>query len=111
GLLALLPLGVLPTGSAAITEAAEPPFAEYRDVPWLARTHAVTMIPSVATLRVLRQLPPNTRGRAPLIGFGDPYFSANQAVVAPDAAPVARSTSKAGADAVVPSEATPQVAA
>ena len=31
-------------------------------VPWLARTHAVTMVPSAAALRTLRQLPPGQAG-------------------------------------------------
>ena len=54
GALGLLPLGLLPT---------EPPsrccrrrrllFGGYRKVPWLARTHAVTMVPSAAALRTL----------------------------------------------------------
>ncbi len=35
-------------------------FAAYRGVPWLARTHAVTMLPSVAALRTLRQIPPGS---------------------------------------------------
>ena len=39
-------------------------FAGYRDVPWLARTHAVTMVPSAAALRTLRQLPPGSPTRA-----------------------------------------------
>ena len=48
-------------------------------VPWLARTHAVTMVPSSAALRTLRQLPPGKPGRGELIAFGDPLFSAEQA--------------------------------
>ncbi len=42
----------------------DPLFASYRNVPWLARTHAVTTVPSAAALRTLRQLPagkPSTR--------------------------------------------------
>ena len=35
----------------------EPMFAGYRNVAWLARTHAVTMVPSAAALRTLRRLP------------------------------------------------------
>ena len=50
-------------------------FAGYRNVAWLARTHAVTMVPSAAALRTLRQLPTGSDKREPVIGFGDPIFS------------------------------------
>lgn len=53
-------------------------FASYRKVPWLARTHAVTMVPSSAALRTLRGLPPGKPERSELIAFGDPYFSPEQ---------------------------------
>ena len=39
----------------------EPMFAGYRKVAWLARTHAVTMVPSAAALRTLRGLQPARR--------------------------------------------------
>ena len=32
----------------------DPLFASYRNVPWLARTHAVTLVPSAAALQTLR---------------------------------------------------------
>ena len=56
----------------------EPLFASYRAVPWLARTHAVTMVPSSAALRTLRGLPTAKPERRELIAFGDPYFSKEQ---------------------------------
>jgi len=54
GSLGFLPLGLLPT--AADQPAPDPVtlFAEYRKVPWLAREHAITAIPSVSTLKALR---------------------------------------------------------
>jgi CHAT domain-containing protein len=86
GALGLLPLPLLPTEPAVVQqvgqEASEPWFSHYRKVAWLVRGHAVTMVPSVAALRTLRQLPPGSSKREPLIGFGDPYFSAEQAVEA-----------------------------
>jgi len=78
GALGLLPLSLLPTAPTVVTERRDPWFAQYRTVPWLARTHAVTMVPSVAALRTLRQLPKGSDKREPLIGFGDPFFSAEQ---------------------------------
>ncbi len=50
----------------------------YRDVPALARTHAVTLVPSAAALRTLRQLPPGKSDRSEMIAFGDPYFNTEQ---------------------------------
>jgi len=82
GALGLLPLGLLPTAPSALKVGTEPRFAGYRDVPWLARTHAVTMVPSAAALRTLRHLPPGSDVRERMIGFGDPYFSSKQAAEA-----------------------------
>jgi CHAT domain-containing protein len=79
GALALLPLGVLPTEPPQAPLAGEPMFAGYRKVAWLARTHAVTMVPSAAALRTLRHLRPGSPKRELMVGFGDPYFSAQQA--------------------------------
>ena len=79
GALGLLPLSLLPTAPAAVKADAEPLFAGYRQVAWLARTHAVTSVPSAAALRTLRQLPPGSAGRDRFIGFGDPFFNGEQA--------------------------------
>jgi CHAT domain-containing protein len=79
GALGLLPLGLLPTERIAVDQSQMPAFTHYRKVAWLARTHAVTQVPSAATLRTLRQLPPGSAAREPLIGFGDPYFNEEQA--------------------------------
>jgi CHAT domain-containing protein len=75
GALGLLPLSLLPTAPSEIRADDDPLFASYRNVPWLARTHAVTTVPSAAALRTLRQLPPGKPDRSELIAFGDPYFS------------------------------------
>jgi CHAT domain-containing protein len=81
GALGMLPLSLLPTAESRL-ERKSVPFDEYRGVPWLARTHSVTMVPSAAALRTLRQLPAGADKRAPLIGFGDPYFNLEQAAAA-----------------------------
>lgn len=89
GMLGLLPLGVLPveawTGQGARQSE---DFAHYRDVAWLARTHAVTMVPSAASLSTLRKLPPGSARREAFIGFGDPVFSKEQATEPSKIAPV-----------------------
>ena len=58
GALGLMPLSLLPTAETEIRSDDDPLFSDYRNVPWLARTHAVTTVPSAAALRTLRQLPP-----------------------------------------------------
>jgi CHAT domain-containing protein len=85
GALASLPLGLLPTAAPELDAAAVPMFAGYRKVPWLARTHAVTLVPSAASLRTLRSLPAGSDKREPLIGFGDPIFNPRQAARAASA--------------------------
>jgi CHAT domain-containing protein len=82
GALGQLPLSLLPIAPAQTGDGNEPLFGGYRRVPWLARTHAVTYVPSTAAFRTLRQLPPGPVTRDAFIGFGDPYFSVEQAAAA-----------------------------
>ncbi|WP_306558279.1 MULTISPECIES: CHAT domain-containing protein [Bradyrhizobium] len=78
GALGLLPLSLLPTAPAEVAADEDPLFVGYRNVPWLARSHAVSTVPSAAALRTLRQLPPGKPGRGDLVAFGDPYFNREQ---------------------------------
>ncbi len=98
GALGELPLSVLPTAPSQIDVNAQPLFAGYRSVPWLARTHAVTVVPSASALVTLRRLPPGAPNRDTLIGFGDPYFNAQEAAEgeAEQAAPVQIAAATAG---------------
>jgi CHAT domain-containing protein/tetratricopeptide (TPR) repeat protein len=81
GALGMLPLGLLPTEPAKIEAKVEGEayFASYRKVAWLARTHATVTLPSVGALRTLRGIPALTANRKQIIGFGDPFFNAEQA--------------------------------
>ena len=45
-----------------------------KDVDWLVRSHAVTVLPSVASLKVLRGKSVVAEAKKPLIGFADPIF-------------------------------------
>jgi CHAT domain-containing protein len=76
----LLPLSLLPRTDVQPGNDQKVTFSNYRDVDWLARTHAISVVPSVAALRTLRALPPGNSARDKLIAFGDPYFSKEQAV-------------------------------
>jgi len=49
----------------------------YRDAAWLIRKHAVTVLPSVASLRALRTQTGTGEAAKPLVGFGDPVFNPN----------------------------------
>jgi len=82
GALGQLPLAVLPTAPAALPPESGALFSSYRHVPWLARTHAVVVLPSVGSLAALRALPPGGASRRPFVGFGDPWFSHEQAALA-----------------------------
>ena len=78
GPMGYLPLSVLPTEPVELAREEGVLFANYRDIPWLAHDHAVTMLPSVASLRTLRGLPPGDAERRSYAGFGDPVFSKEQ---------------------------------
>ncbi len=45
-----------------------------KDVDWLVRTHAITVLPSVASLKVLRGKSAVADAQKPLIGFANPMF-------------------------------------
>ena len=78
GPLGYLPLSLLPTGPAGPGSDPTLLFADYRGVPWLARSHAVTVMPSVASLRSLRKLPAGSPARRAFAGFADPVFGPDQ---------------------------------
>jgi len=78
GPLGWLPLAVLPTKAIDLAEVEETLFTGYRTVPWLVRDHAVSRVPSVSALALLRKLPPGKAERKPFAGFGDPLFNEGQ---------------------------------
>jgi CHAT domain-containing protein/Tfp pilus assembly protein PilF len=60
----------------------EPPKSDnYRNAAYLIRRHAITVSPSVASLKVLRQSASLAPASKPLTGFGDPVLDRNQPVV------------------------------
>ena len=66
GALTSLPLQLLVTR--------DPAGKALKDVDWLLRTHAVTVLPSVASLKVLRRKSAVADAKNPLIGFANPVF-------------------------------------
>ena len=70
GPLLSLPLGLLVTKpSAPVGE------GDYRNVPWLARDVAISVLPSVAALGELRAVATRSAAPQPFLGFGDPAFA------------------------------------
>jgi CHAT domain-containing protein len=67
GALTSLPLQILvtkdPTGKAL------------KDIDWLARSYAITNLPSVASLKTLRSTAPSSSAKKQMIAFADPIFS------------------------------------
>ncbi len=76
GALTALPFHLLVTEKppAAIPET----FAGYRDAAWLLKRQAVSVLPSVASLKALRAFARNEQGIKPMTGFGDPLFNPTQ---------------------------------
>lgn len=56
--------------AASLTE-----LASYRNAAWLMKRHAVTVLPSVGSLKALRALSNKDQAKKPMIGFGDPVFT------------------------------------
>jgi CHAT domain-containing protein len=50
-------------------------FAPYREAAWLVKRQAVTVLPSVASLKALRVFARKDQATKPMVGFGDPVFS------------------------------------
>jgi CHAT domain-containing protein/Tfp pilus assembly protein PilF len=72
GSLESLPLSVLVT---APPEHRPERAADHRALAWLSRDYAVTVLPSVAALRSLRQLRRQEDGLEPFLGVGDPLLT------------------------------------
>ena len=82
-----LPLGLLTTKpDAQLAKAKGGDFTEYRKTAWLIKDIAVAQLPSVTALTALRNLPAPPTDRRAFIGFGDPFFSMEQAKIAANTA-------------------------
>jgi CHAT domain-containing protein len=49
---------------------------------WMIRRHALTVLPTVEALRVVRKMPPPAADRLAFVGFGDPQFEGELEVAA-----------------------------
>ena len=93
-----LPFSVLVTERASLPADSGALFSNYKKISFLARSHAVTVLPSVTSLTSLRSLPSANPARRSFVGFGDPYFNAAQAAAAarPKSAQTASVQSRGG---------------
>ena len=66
-----LPVGVLVTKEP---EHRVRKLEDYAEVPWLAKKYAMTVLPSVSSLRALRRFAKIARAEYPFVGFGDPLL-------------------------------------
>ena len=69
GPLATLPFEVLLTETPASTDLAK--------APWLAKRFATTVLPSVSSLKALRQVAQTSKAPKPFAGFGNPLLNGN----------------------------------
>jgi CHAT domain-containing protein/tetratricopeptide (TPR) repeat protein len=82
GPLTQLPYQVLVTKQP---KTAMPAFAAgYRDVAWLARKHAITVLPTVSSLKALRELAKESHATEAYIGFGNPLLDGDSKDLEPD---------------------------
>jgi tetratricopeptide (TPR) repeat protein/CHAT domain-containing protein len=79
GPLTALPFHLLVTEKPPIAVPQIKNIVAYRDAAWLVKRHAVTVLPSVASLKALRVFGRREQGTKPMTGFGDPIFAPKQA--------------------------------
>jgi CHAT domain-containing protein/tetratricopeptide (TPR) repeat protein len=81
GALTALPFHLLVTQKPAVAVPqvnAPRNLAAYRDAAWLIKRQAVSVLPSVASLKALRMFARKDAAKSPLVGFGDPIFNAEE---------------------------------
>jgi CHAT domain-containing protein len=77
GPLTSMPFHVLATKAPPQPAGENRPAPDYRNAAWLALDQAITVLPSVGSLRALRRLPAG-RAREPYIAFGNPLLDGGQ---------------------------------
>jgi CHAT domain-containing protein len=74
GALTALPFHLLVTAKPEAVVGGVADLARYRDAAWLIKRQAVTVLPSVASLKALRAFAGKDVAAKPMVGFGDPIF-------------------------------------
>jgi CHAT domain-containing protein/tetratricopeptide (TPR) repeat protein len=73
GSLTAMPIQALVTEKPA--EAIPVDVTGFRNAAWLAKRHAITVLPAVSSLKALRELAKASNAKHPFIGFGNPLLS------------------------------------
>jgi len=94
GPLQSLPPGVLLT--EPVTGAIDD-VSQFADMPWLAKRHAIAMLPSVGSLIALRSLEADAAAREPFLGIGDPLLADHPGLGGAGEAGPAQTTRSGGA--------------
>jgi CHAT domain-containing protein/tetratricopeptide (TPR) repeat protein len=88
--LLLVPSGALTALPFQVLVAQPPKGGNDATIQWLIRSHALTVLPAVASLKALRSNAQTSKAPEPFIGFGDPVLTGHPAcgvAVVPDACP------------------------
>jgi CHAT domain-containing protein len=75
GPLGQLPFSLLPVAAYSLGADDSLLFDRYRNVQWLAKTHAISNLPNVGALESFSSNQVDVKSRLPFVGFGDPYFN------------------------------------
>jgi CHAT domain-containing protein/tetratricopeptide (TPR) repeat protein len=73
--LSIITNGALTSLPPQLLMSKDPSGKKLKEVDWLVRSHAITILPSVASLKVLRGGSQASSARKPMIAFADPVFS------------------------------------
>ena len=73
--LTIITNGALTSLPPALLVTKDPSGKTLKDLDWFIRSHAITVLPSVASLKVLRGSSQTSAARKPMIAFADPVFS------------------------------------
>jgi len=77
--LLIVPSGPLTQLPFQVLVTASPANDDYRSAAWLARSHAITVLPAVSSLKALRRVARPSAATKPMIGFGNPLLDGDPA--------------------------------
>ena len=72
--LVLVPSGALTRLPFQVLVAEPPAGDDHQRIAWLAKTHAITVLPAVSSLQALRRVAEASKAPKPMIGFGNPLL-------------------------------------
>ena len=76
--LMIVPSGPLTQLPFQVLVTAPPAGGDYKSAAWLARDHALTVLPAVSSLKALRRVARPSAAMKPMIGFGNPLLDGDQ---------------------------------